>query len=241
MARALASLVFIRAGWFPLIVKREDRSRYIEALEQADRGDLRHLVAPFVEAQRSALIQATEIAFEVRPIESTHDAIVATRERLAQRGRLLPKEWAGAKQTAKRLVGFAKDRFEALARELDAEIGSLGKGFGFDVREYKYDGILSLPYQHLPDFDAYSRIVQLFLNAGRSDSLLVLFYGIGPRYRGLIGVSAYMNIQDALPVQTIGGAFQINYEEDVAAARTRFAEWLDRVIVEGLNAWRLTL
>jgi hypothetical protein len=29
--------------------------------------------------------------------------------------------------------------------------------------------------------------------------------------------------------------------EDLAAARTRFSAWLERVIVEGLNEWRKTL
>ncbi len=38
VARALASLVFIKTGLFPLIVKREDWARYVEALETADRG-----------------------------------------------------------------------------------------------------------------------------------------------------------------------------------------------------------
>src|SRR4029077_20167961 len=50
VARAISTLVFIKAGWFPLIVKREDWTRYVEALERADRDDLRLLVALFVEA-----------------------------------------------------------------------------------------------------------------------------------------------------------------------------------------------
>src|SRR5262249_3917808 len=54
VARAISSLVFIKAGWFPLIVKREDWTRYIEALEKADQVDLRPLVALFVDAQRAA-------------------------------------------------------------------------------------------------------------------------------------------------------------------------------------------
>lgn len=44
VARALASLVFLRAGWFPLVVHRDDRGEYIDCLEQADSGDLSALV-----------------------------------------------------------------------------------------------------------------------------------------------------------------------------------------------------
>jgi Fic family protein len=52
-ARAIASLVFIKAGWFPVIVKRDHKPRYIEALETADKGDLKPLVALFVSFSRS--------------------------------------------------------------------------------------------------------------------------------------------------------------------------------------------
>jgi Fic family protein len=61
VARAIASLVFIKADWFPLVVKGDDWSRYVETLEKADQGDLRPLVAMFVEEQRNALILASEI------------------------------------------------------------------------------------------------------------------------------------------------------------------------------------
>ena len=49
VARAIASLVFVKAGWFPLTIRRDDRARYIQALETADADDLRPLVALFVE------------------------------------------------------------------------------------------------------------------------------------------------------------------------------------------------
>lgn len=62
VARALASLVLIRDGWFPLVIDRDDRARYIDALEKADQGDLRGLVDMVVESQRNATIKATGFA-----------------------------------------------------------------------------------------------------------------------------------------------------------------------------------
>ncbi len=58
VARALASLVFIKAGWFPIVVSRDDRTRYIDALELADEGNLRPLVDVAVNAQRRSLSSA---------------------------------------------------------------------------------------------------------------------------------------------------------------------------------------
>lgn len=54
VARALATLVMIRAGWFPLVVTDAGRGDYIDALESADAGDLRPLVRLFSGIQRRA-------------------------------------------------------------------------------------------------------------------------------------------------------------------------------------------
>lgn len=37
------------------------------------------------------------------------------------------------------------------------------------------------------------------------------------------------------------GPFTVNYEEDLTSTQGRFGPWLERVIVDGLNAWRRTL
>ena len=62
VARALATLVTIRAGWFPLVVTDAGRADYIEALEKADGGNLRPLVQLFSEIQRRAFEGAMSIA-----------------------------------------------------------------------------------------------------------------------------------------------------------------------------------
>ena len=62
VARALASLVFIREGWFPLVVHRDQRTDYIDACEAADRNGLAALVDLFAAAQRKALVNALETA-----------------------------------------------------------------------------------------------------------------------------------------------------------------------------------
>jgi hypothetical protein len=45
MARALASLLYIKAGFFPPIVKLSDKNNYINALDHANDGELKPLVS----------------------------------------------------------------------------------------------------------------------------------------------------------------------------------------------------
>jgi Fic family protein len=245
VARAIASLVFIKSGWFPLIVKRDDWARYIEALENADRDDLRPLVSMFVEAQRNALIQATEAGYDVRTFASADDAIAAVRDRLLVRGKLPLKEWLAAKDIADELANSAKQRFEQIAQDLNREIGRVGDFFfGSTGGPSGWSTISARVVQktgQVADFVEYSTLVKLLLFAPRPDVLELSFYGIGPAFRGLIGVVAYLSVQGVEPQLIEGGTFQINYEEDLVTAQARFSSWLERVIVAGLAEWRRSL
>ena len=58
IARALATLVLVRAGLFPLIVPISDKDAYITSLEHADQGDLAPLVRLISLFQQRALRKA---------------------------------------------------------------------------------------------------------------------------------------------------------------------------------------
>ena len=241
VARAIASLVLIKADWFPLVVKRDDWSRYVETLEKADQSDLRPLVAMFVEGQRNALILASEAAYDIRPISSTDEAIAAVRDRLMQRGKLSSKakEWHKAKDTADQLIALAKQRLGVIAGQLREEIPSHGWQFSFSTTEVTGKTIPGAG--HILDFMAYNKAVQLQLLTERADALVLSFYALGPVYRGFIGVVPHLSIEGAGPKLIEDSAYQINYEEDLTSSQARFSIWLERVIVEGLNQWRRTL
>jgi len=64
VARALASLIYIRAGWFPFVVHRDDCTEYIDCLEQADSGDLFPLVKLSGRIQKKAFNQATNLSIQ---------------------------------------------------------------------------------------------------------------------------------------------------------------------------------
>ena len=52
IARCLASLVFIRAGMFPMVVMNEERGEYLDALDAANRGSLSPFVCRLAEWQK---------------------------------------------------------------------------------------------------------------------------------------------------------------------------------------------
>jgi Fic family protein len=66
VARALASLVFLREGLFPLVLRESDRVQYISALEAADAGDLGPTITLFARRQRDAILKALRLEQQVQ-------------------------------------------------------------------------------------------------------------------------------------------------------------------------------
>ncbi|HEY5026766.1 MAG TPA: Fic family protein, partial [Candidatus Angelobacter sp.] len=132
VARALASAAFIKAGWFPVVVTRDDRPRYIDALEVADEGDLQSLVSFLVDVQKRALFQATQAAADVADVHTVDEAITAVKRVLAGPGKNLdPSVWLKAKSTADRLMQVADQRAKELVAELKKEISQVRPEFKF--------------------------------------------------------------------------------------------------------------
>lgn len=77
VARLLASMVFIRAGWFPLVITRDDREDYLDALKDADDGDLKPLIGMVARAQVQAFNNALELGSEIQQESKNSNAALA--------------------------------------------------------------------------------------------------------------------------------------------------------------------
>lgn len=61
VARALTTLILLRADLLPLVVDRDLRTGYIKALEVADQGELATLAGIFARLERNAILQALSV------------------------------------------------------------------------------------------------------------------------------------------------------------------------------------
>jgi hypothetical protein len=77
VARALASLVLIRAGLFPLVVPRDEKSVYIDVLERADAGELRPLVVLIARRQETAFRRAGVLLARLAPDSASPEEAIA--------------------------------------------------------------------------------------------------------------------------------------------------------------------
>jgi hypothetical protein len=259
IARALASLVFIRAGWFPLVVTRDDRERYVSALEAADAGDLVPLVTIFTSLQRRWFVNALGIAREVlQEGERVEQLIASVRDMFAKRDDALQQQWNNAKIIADDLFGMAESRLKDVAVQLTEQIAGFSSQFSFfTVAEfdggdrknwYRWQTIeVARQLDYFANTRDYSAWVRLGLRTDSPADLVVAFTAIGRDFRGLIGVSAFFfrreeteasesQFVDVTPVAE--ELFQINYKEERDSVSDRFGRWLDRALVRGIEVWR---
>lgn len=241
VARALASLLFIKAGWFPVVVTREDRARYIDALEMADGGDLGSLMFFFSDVQKRALFQAMQVAADTQQVDTVDKAIAAAKRVLIAPGKSLdPSIWPATKDTANRLMILANRRLEELAHALRGELGAVRPELQFHIgTSYDLSPAL-LPYKanKLEYQQTYGLMI---LNSPRRSNIEVQAHGIGTKYRGLIGIVTVFDNGSRNPVVVSSEPFQVNYAESYESAEHRFRPWLEESLVNALTLWRKSL
>lgn len=245
VARAIASLIFLKAGWFPVVVTRDDRPRYIDSLEVADEGDLRSLVSFLTDVQKRALFTAVQAVADTKPIESVSGAIAAAKAALKSLGREVePPIWPKAKEIANRLVDLAAKRFDEVTANLTGELSEMGTNLAFRSSRIGYHYLLPQLY-YQPNSSEYSEGCLLEIqDAAKMLSSWIELQGhaIGSRYRGIIGmVMVFESGATRKSESASRESFQVNYAESYENAERRFRPWLEDSLINALTTWRKSL
>ena len=266
VARCLATLVFLRAGLFPLIVRdtNGERGRYIDALEKADGGDLKPLVGFFVACQRREISRAIAASHEVLR-ESQPEAIIrSATKKIAARRQRQRREWENAKRVAGALHAAANTRLNEIKRSLEEDASESGvavfvtgdKGDDPENQGRHFRGQIvecakKLGYYANPGI--YHQWLQLAIRSSGNEQteMLFSFHGIGREYRGVLACSARLFSREgtdidegnrvSAPIVLSPEAFQINYREPEDSTTRRFREWLNEALSNGLALWHQSL
>lgn len=247
VARTLATLVFIKSRWFPLVVNRDDREKYIDTLESADRGDLSPLVRLFSQLQKRALTKAIGAAADVKPVGSVEEALVATRDMLVDLGRIIPSEFTNSKNLARLLLNDTTSKLKGIATRLTNEISQTNPEFAFSsgaLAQPQANEIRSVAekLKYDPNLSTFHQSEVVTLKAGDTSSRIVVsFQGVGAAFRGLLIAVAYFQIGDGLAVPISEDVFRISYKEPPNDIRLRFEKWISDCLIEGIAQWRRSL
>jgi len=130
VARSLITFVLLRAELLPLVIDRDLRTEYIDALELADRGDLSALASQFARLERAAILQALSVDADAE-IAHERTLTAAVIDSLAQklgRRRLAKKvELRTVNEVAVVLRGHARTHTEQAFNQLAKPLADVGE------------------------------------------------------------------------------------------------------------------
>jgi len=263
VARCLASLVFIQASWFPLVLTRDDRAVYIAALENADRGDLSGLVNLFSKSQKQAFLRSLGLSEQVlSEARRTQVVISAIAEKLKRnQSASIQERCQTVERFASSLFNRALNRFQDVAEEIRisvqnfisaAQIFVVAAPAG-DSRSYyhRYQIIATAKQlEYFANLRNYHTWIQLVIDVETSTTILLSFHALGHEYRGLLVCTACAyhrdnaeegdrNISDIQPL--IDSPFQFSYADTEEMLVRRFQPWLEDVILTGLEFWNKSI
>lgn len=268
VARALATMVFLRAGLFPLVIRDKDRDKdYIPALEAADAGNLELLVKLFGRRQKESILTAIGIEQQVQQSryaeEIISSAIQVLKDKIAGEAERLQQVY----QVAEKLHKVALAQLERISSLLSTQLQPVTprdyyqpyRAYvntaenGSSKKHFFHNQLIEVArnFDYFANFDKYHSWLRLSIVTDETFELVVSFHGYGYGDSGIMVATAFTN--QRVPREEGPGAdvintrpaspdfFQFNYEEALESTEKRFGEWLEAVIAIALAEWKRLL
>lgn len=261
VARALASVVFIRAKWFPLVlVSSEHRNEYIEALEKADEGDLQFVVSLFARLQKDAFRRALSISDDVIGVKkSVQAAVESVAERLSMRKEEKEAERKKVFDLSTGLQQLAFDRLSSLKDDLQSQLHSISPETRLTVvhndeqsKRWYWNQVVETAraFSYYADMPTYHAWVRLKIEEERKTHMVFSFHSLGTKFLGVMAVSAFIEHRayekddkdDRESIVNVDGPhticreiFEFSFNQELEALQERFERWLNEALVNGLD------
>jgi fido (protein-threonine AMPylation protein) len=256
IARCLATVILLKPRWFPLVVTRVERTEYVTALRDADRGDLGPLVRLFNRLQRLSIRRAMSLAEDVGA-EYQHKAgvLAALRDRFQQVGAADKERRAQATMVADALHVIAKTAVDEIKPEIDAIV----KGANLSWKAFTRHGPRDSETAHFNgmqireaagkldysvNFQKYRSWVMLVIETDYRTEILFSFHGMGHGDTGAYACSAMVYTRSPgedgtsvlSEIQLLANEpFSFTYRELPNAVSKRFGPWVSDCLMNGLR------
>lgn len=251
VARALASIDFIRARLFPLVIERQQRdASYVPALIAADGGDLRPLVALFTSRQERAVRKAISEADAVTTHAMSLDAALdAARLKIDRRSHAADSARRLAAERLASLVALTANRLEQTKTRVLAKVpGVKATVHQRDSQTARYwrEQIVREAKRgdYWADLQEPWEWAHLKLTDGGVTSFVVVLHFVGNPTPGSAAAIAFVNHRAKDDNATVLDAPQMSleplmlYPEEAAEVQQRrFEDWLAKATAEAITVW----
>ncbi len=249
LARAITSSVLIKHDLFPLVVTRDDRTDYLNALEAADSGTLKSLVELIAKLQRVQFVRAAAMSETVlsehATVRATLDSLIDAAARTATERR---QRYGQVFQLAVGLRTDLKERLESISPDVTHALQRVTpSGDSWvtveeeDSSHYYRAQIVENAKHHLgyfANFADFRSWVALNMRWERLARLVFAIHGVGHQFSGSLICAPFLEFRDRdddgetrstlVPVAEDG--FIFFYSETSETVLKRFHPWRERVL-----------
>lgn len=248
VARAIASLVLVKDGLFPLVVTRNDKPGYLDSLEAADQGNLRPLIDMIAKLQIVQFRKATAISEAIiaqDDVSAILDGLLKAADKVAAEKL---KSLRGVFNLADILQADLDSRLRAITPNITAalqRVTTTGTAFVSrstkDTDHYFRAQIIENAKANLHyyvDTAEYRAWIALNMNWSRRARLVFSIHGIGKPFNGSLICAPFLELRDTdeegqvrsalVPVAEEG--FVFFYNEEKERLLTRFHPWRESAL-----------
>ena len=261
VARCLATLILLKAEWFPLVITRDDRADCIGALETADAGDLKPLVDFFAARQKRAFVQCLSLSEEVLAKGVHVRQVLDSARNNSGASRRSRQAYENVNTIADALLVVLVQRLCAVSDEVSQIVKASDPSYSswstnaahgtpsdFYHRFQIIQNVRTMGY--FANSNSYKAWGAVNVQTNVKTEILFSFHGLGQTPRGILlcAAMAYRrepaetnetHIDDIQPLSN--DLFEFTYLDDVEAVKKRFRQWLEDCLVSGLEYWRKEL
>lgn len=262
VARALTTLILLRAELLPLVVDRDLRVAYIDALETADQGDLSKIARLFARLERTAILQALSVDAdaEISHHKTLTSAVIeALADKFGKRRHAKLAELRKVNDVARSLRATARPLLEEALRKLEAAISEIAK-VEIHVTEggtdrgsahwYKYEVVKSAnESDKFANFTEDHYFLKVTIRAERERMVFVTsFHHVGRELSGIMEATAFAQLESfeySDDRESVSQAFSLcslepfvftytTAEEEIHEA---FSRWLDSAFAVAVKGY----
>ena len=264
VVRALLTWHLVREGYLPVVVKRDDRVDYIDALEKADDGDLAPFVDLLVRMQRRTILEAIGEPERAETVDQVLDHIV---EQIGRKNTAHDARLRSVNAVAEDLCKHIEDWLNIRAEQIISRLEQAGRNVapsvrtgGAGEREHWYHGQVmqtaknSGHWVNLNEFRYYVRLTLTPDLMPRFSRLVfvISLHHTGRQLSGIMASTAFALIDhypDGIPEQVEAGAassfidctpsqpFTFTWEDGPDVLMPRYTTWIEQSLAIALRQW----
>jgi len=268
VARALATVIMIKAGWFPLIVSYGERNEYLSALEAADQGELKPLVDFFAATEQKSFLSAMKISASLLDkTKSINTALEAIGQKLQtlkeQRSEEQRRVWEFAdkfKTTIERKIDDIENQLSSLFR--NSPINLQVSHDSSSTHSYGYDWFRGQLIKGAQKYDYYANLREdnlwqrLKIQSGQDGqeekttfNIIISIHPVGREFTGVLAATAFSEYREfSGEGTTVSEPYFINdqpfiftYKDVDQQTHEKFEIWLNETLAIALTEWQAQL